>query len=256
MIKRYTTLPLIIGFILQCFTTLLAGDWKIVNKFPHDPQAFTQGLLYESGKLYESTGLYGASDVRMVSLADGGVIKKVKNEANLFAEGLCKIGKYLYQLSWKERTIITYSLKLDVVEVREYPITEGWGCTTNGTELITSDGSNTLYYLNPQTLIRVKSIAVLDGFTPITRINELEFSHGLIYANIWQRNEIIVIDPLTGRVQKKYDMSSLVADATTIARAQGQPIDVLNGIAYNPQSDTYYITGKLWPIIYEVSFEK
>ncbi|MGL1935673.1 MAG: glutaminyl-peptide cyclotransferase [Fibrobacterales bacterium] len=256
MTKRYTTLPLIIGFILQCFTTLWAGDWKIVNKFPHDPQAFTQGLLYESGKLYESTGLYGASDIRIVSLADGKVLKKVRNKPNLFAEGLCSIGDKLYQLSWKERQIIIYSLNLGIIERREYPIAEGWGCTTNGTELITSDGTNTLYFLNAKTLKQVKSISVVDGFTPVTRINELEYSHGLIYANVWQSNDIVVINPATGRVQKKFDMSLLVTQATAIARAQGQQIDVLNGIAYNPGSDTYYITGKLWPIIYEVSFEK
>jgi len=220
----------------------------VLAKFPHDPAAFTQGLLYADGLFYESAGLYGQSTLRKVDPETGAVLLEKRLDAQYFAEGLALLEGKLYQLTWKENTGFIY----DPQDFRQlgtfsYP-TEGWGLTTDGSSLILSDGSATLYFLDPQTLQTTRALQVsLDG-APLDRLNELEYIRGEIYANIWYKDLIARIDPASGEVVGVIDCGSLRDGEGAPA-----PNDVLNGIAYDARGDRLYITGKNWPWIYEVS---
>ena len=220
----------------------------VLAKFPHDPAAFTQGLLYADGLFYESAGLYGQSTLRKVDPETGAVLLEKRLDAQYFAEGLALLEGKLYQLTWKENTGFIY----DPQDFRQlgtfsYP-TEGWGLTTDGSSLILSDGSATLYFLDPQTLQTTRALQVsLDG-APLDRLNELEYIRGEIYANIWYKDLIARIDPASGEVVGVIDCGSLRDGEGAPA-----PNDVLNGIAYDARGDRLYLTGKNWPWIYEVS---
>jgi len=220
----------------------------VLAKFPHDPAAFTQGLLYADGLFYESAGLYGQSTLRKVDPETGAVLLEKRLDAQYFAEGLALLEGKLYQLTWKENTGFIY----DPQDFRQlgtfsYP-TEGWGLTTDGSSLILSDGSATLYFLDPQTLQTTRALQVnLDG-APLDRLNELEYIRGEIYANIWYKDLIARIDPTSGEVVGVIDCGSLRDGEGAPA-----PNDVLNGIAYDARGDRLYLTGKNWPWIYEVS---
>jgi len=220
----------------------------VLAKYPHDSAAFTQGLLYADGLFYESAGLYGQSTLRKVEPKTGAVLLEKRLDAQYFAEGLALLEGKLYQLTWKENTGFIY----DPQDFRQlgtfsYP-TEGWGLTTDGSSLILSDGSATLYFLDPQTLQTTRALQVnLDG-APLDRLNELEYIRGEIYANIWYKDLIARIDPASGEVVGVIDCGSLRDGEGAPA-----PNDVLNGIAYDARGDRLYLTGKNWPWIYEVS---
>ena len=220
----------------------------VLAKYPHDPAAFTQGLLYADGLFYESAGLYGQSTLRKVDPETGAVLLEKRLDAQYFAEGLALLEGKLYQLTWKENTGFIY----DPQDFRQlgtfsYP-TEGWGLTTDGSSLILSDGSATLYFLDPQTLQTTRALQVsLDG-APLDRLNELEYIRGEIYANIWYKDLIARIDPASGEVVGVIDCGSLRDGEGAPA-----PNDVLNGIAYDARGDRLYLTGKKWPWVYEVS---
>lgn len=223
---------------------------SVLAKYPHDPASFTQGLLYADGVLYESAGLYRQSTLRKLELETGAVLLEERLDEQYFAEGLTLLEGKLYQLTWKENKGFIYDPQ-DFSQLGTFTYsTEGWGLTTDGSSLILSDGSANLYFIDPQTMQTSRTLQVtLDG-APLERLNELEYIHGEIYANIWYKDLIARINPESGKVIGVIDCSSL-RDGENAPL----PKDVLNGIAYDPQGDRLFITGKNWPWIYEVSLE-
>jgi glutaminyl-peptide cyclotransferase len=217
----------------------------IVRTIPHDTKAFTQGLLWYKGVLYESTGQYGQSSLRSIDPVDGRILKNVP-VPDVFAEGLCRMDSFLVQLTWKERAAIKYSLVDFSIKGSFSYSGEGWGLTTNGTSFIMSNGSDTLYFRNRHFSI-IKKISVKNAGKPLVSLNELEYVKGLIYSNVWFNTSIYVIQPSSGKVVREIDCTPLVAK-------NGSPSDqdVLNGIAYNEKTGTFYITGKNWRYIFEV----
>lgn len=221
--------------------------YQIVHTFPHDPAAFTEGLVFESGFLYEGTGLYGQSTLRKTQLETGKVLQLHDLPADVFGEGITIFGDRLIQLTWKSQLGYVYD-KQAFRLVREfgYP-TEGWGITHDGKNLIMSDGTATLYFLNPDTFERTRQIEVHNDLGPVTRLNELEYIQGEIYANVWQTDRIARIAPDTGQVLGWIDLNGLLSAQDRIT-----PVDVLNGIAYDAEHDRLFVTGKLWPKLFEI----
>lgn len=222
--------------------------YKTLNTFPHDPAAFTQGLFVQNGRMYESTGRYKQSSLRIVDVTTGKPEITKKLPDNYFAEGIATFGSKLYQLTFQNYKIRIYDKdSLELLEEKEFQF-EGWGLTSDSDYLILSDGSSTIRYLDPETLEVVNKITVRDGRQAISNLNELEYFDGRIYANVWQEDFILQIQPATGRVTAKIDMSGLldvnIADDGAC----------LNGIAVNKETNTFYVTGKLWPKIFEVKF--
>jgi glutamine cyclotransferase len=221
--------------------------YEVITSYPHDPSAFTQGLVYWEGYFYESTGLYGESSLRKVAIETGEVLQKTDLPQAYFGEGLTLWQDQLIQLTWREGTGFIYNLEyFTLIEDFTYP-TEGWGLTHDGTHLIMSDGSPTLFYLDPETFQVVNRVNVFYQGQNISRINELEYIRGEIFANIWQTDDIIRIDPHTGEVMGWIDLGGLLPNAERTPAT-----DVLNGIAYDPENDRLFITGKRWPKVYEV----
>ncbi|MBM3156294.1 MAG: glutaminyl-peptide cyclotransferase [Chloroflexi bacterium] len=221
--------------------------YEVVNSYPHDPEAFTQGLVYEDGVLYEGTGLYGRSSLRKVELETGEVLQKLDLAAQYFGEGIAIWGDEIVQLTWQSHVGFVYSKDgFELLREFSYP-TEGWGITHDGKRLIVSDGTSTLHFLEPETFVETGSVQVFDGSGPVVRLNELEYINGEIYANIWQTNRIVRIDPDTGRVIGSIDLTGLLNAADL-----SQPVDVLNGIAYDDENDRLFVTGKLWPRLFEI----
>jgi glutamine cyclotransferase len=220
---------------------------KVVQTYPHDPQAFTQGLVFDNGILYESTGLLGRSSVRKVELKTGSVLKMQRLPAQLFGEGITVFGRRLIQLTWQSRVGFVYD-KQNFRLLKEFTYsTEGWGLTHDGKRLIMSDGTATLRFLDPKTYEEIGEIAVFDGNSPIGGLNELEYVRGEVYANVWLTSRIARIDPASGRVLAWVDLEALARQNATL-----NPDAVLNGIAYDPQSKRLFVTGKLWPNLYEI----
>ena len=224
-----------------------ALTYEVVQAYPHDPQAFTQGLIYENGILYESTGLYGRSSLRQVDLETGEVLQQADLPEAYFAEGLTDWDDTLVQLTWREQVGFVYNQD-DFTQIGtfDYP-TEGWGLTQDGDRLIMSDGSSTLFFLDPETYAVTETVSVTDQGQEIVNINELEWVRGEIFANIWQTDDIIRIDPETGEVLGWIDLSGLLPEDERTAET-----DVLNGIAFDPESNRLFVTGKLWPKLYEI----
>ena len=221
--------------------------YKVQHSYPHDPQAFTQGLIYLDGYLYESTGLNGRSSLRMVDLPTGRVVRQQPVSAQFFAEGLTNWKSHLIQLTWKAETAFEYDEFTFRPEKQfQYP-GEGWGLTQDGKNLYMSDGSADLRVLNPDTFAELKRLHVTDLGQPVDNLNELEYVKGEIYANIWQTTRIARISPLTGKVTGWIDCTGLQPDTPP-----NQPIDVLNGIAYDRKQDRLFVTGKLWPALFEI----
>jgi glutamine cyclotransferase len=221
--------------------------YKIVNIYPHDPSAFTQGLIYENGFLYEGTGLYGRSTLRKVELTTGKVLKLLPLSQDYFGEGLTSWKGALIQLTWKENKGFVYEKEsFRVLREFSYP-TEGWGITHDDIHLIMSDGSASLYFLDPATFVLVRKMEVHDRGTPVSGLNELEYLKGRIYANIWSSERIAIISPETGNVEGWIDLKGLSA-----SMGHSQKIDVLNGIAYDKGKDRLFITGKFWPKLFEI----
>ena len=221
--------------------------YTVINTYPHDPAAFTQGLIFENGVLYESTGLYGRSSLRKVDLETGTVFQIYELEPQFFGEGLTIFGDTLIQLTWQSNVGFVYDKQsFDRLREFSYP-TEGWGITHDGERLIMSDGTDRLFFLDPETLQITGHISVTDAGRSVSRLNELEYIHGDVYANIWQTNLIARIDPQTGAVVGWIDLSGLLAE-----EYRQQPVDVLNGIAYDAEHDRLFVTGKLWPKLFEI----
>ncbi len=225
-------------------------SYHVVNTYPHDSQAFTQGLFYNQGFLYEGTGLYGESSLRKVELTTGKVLQKVLLAQRYFGEGIALWQNRIVQLTWKSQVGFVYNQETFNQE-REftYP-TEGWGITNDGDRLIMSDGTDNLYFLDPETFTQLGSIKVRYHGKPVRRLNELEYINGEVFANIWTTNFIARISPDTGEVLSLLDLRGLNPDAGK----KGQ--DVLNGIAYDREKKRLFVTGKLWPKLYEIEIVK
>lgn len=222
--------------------------YRIINAFPHDPKAFTQGLIYHHGFIYESTGLYGRSSLRRARLEDGSILQKVSLPDHLFGEGISIWEDRIIQLTWRENIALVYDLEtLSLVGEFVYD-TEGWGLTHNEEFLIMSDGSSTLTFRDPTSFEPIKTITVTSKKGPVHRLNELEHIEGSIYANIWFEDTIARIDPKTGYVTAWINLSGLLDSVD----GYEDPVDVLNGIAYDPDKRQYLVTGKLWPKIFAI----
>ncbi|WP_417908532.1 glutaminyl-peptide cyclotransferase [Candidatus Electronema sp. PJ] len=219
----------------------------IVKEYPHDPTAFTQGLILDKGTMYESTGLYGQSSLRQVDLATGRVIQQRDYDRQFFAEGITVLGESIYQLTWTNRVIFQYD-KNSFALRRTFPWPrEGWGLTHDGSSLIVSDGTAHLYFLAPDSMTEQRQLTVHDGGQEINRLNELEYVNGSIYANVWYEQRIAVINPQDGAVTAWIDLSALCA------RMQGNNAEaVLNGIMHDSESGRLVVTGKLWPALFEI----
>jgi glutamine cyclotransferase len=228
-------------------TRVLTYTYEIVKTYPHDPAAFTQGLVFHQGLLYESTGLNGFSSLRQVELETGRVLKKVDVPQQFFAEGLTLFNGHLYQLTWQSQIGFIYTLdSFNLLNSFSYT-GEGWGLTHNSHSLIMTNGSSQIRFLNPDTFEVQRVINVEDNGRPITQLNEIEYIKGEIYANIWQTDRIARIDPNNGRVTAWINLSGLLSPED---RARG--VDVLNGIAYDETTDRLFVTGKLWPKLFEI----
>ena len=239
-------------FVLFCLDsknpdTPRTYTYKIVNTFPHDPKAFTQGLVFENGVLYEGTGLPGRSTLRKVELRTGNILKMHKLSPEFFGEGITIYGDNIIQLTYKENVGFVYNKDtFKLLRKFNYP-TEGWGITHNGTHLIMSDGTPTLYFLDPETFEQVSRIRVYDRNVPVWSLNELEYVEGQVYANVWGSDRIARIAPETGRVTGWIDMKGLLAQ-----QDYTEYRDVLNGIAYDQESGRLFVTGKFWPKLFEI----
>jgi glutamine cyclotransferase len=251
---------LVIRLYLTFLAALAAGNasgasvasygYEIVASYPHDKEAFTQGLDYDQRLLYEGTGLYGCSTVRIVELETGRTLKQTNLPEDLFGEGLAVWRDRLIQLTWQSGVGLIYDKEsLNIVGNFTYP-GEGWGLTSDGERLIMSDGTDSLYFLDPRSLQRVGRIAVSCDGVPVTGLNELEYVEGEIYANVFPSSRVAVIS-LQGDVIAWIDFSGLVRE---VSRAGDIDVieGVLNGIAYDPQGRRLFVTGKLWPQLFQV----
>jgi glutaminyl-peptide cyclotransferase len=226
--------------------------YTVVRSYPHDPQAYTQGLIYRDGFLYESTGLNGRSGIRKVQLDSGAVLQVQPLDARYFGEGITVWKNKIVQLTWQSGLGFVYD-KQTFKQQRTFPYSgEGWGLTHDGTRLIMSDGSTTgsLRFFDPDTLEQTGTLIVRDGGSPVAHLNELEFVKGEIYANVWQTERIAMISPKTGRVTGWADLRGLLDPR------EAAGIDVLNGIAYDAAGDRLFVTGKLWPRIFEIKLKR
>jgi len=221
--------------------------YEVVNSYPHDPASFTQGLLWRDGGFYESTGQYGQSKLRRLEFPSGRVLKEISLSPELFGEGLALVDSRLIQLTWKSHRGFVYELStFRLLQEFSYD-TEGWGLTYDGKNLILSDGSSDLFYFDPQTFRPVRKLPVRMNGQPIRELNELEFIDGEIWANVWQTDLILRIDPSTGQVTSFLALKGILAPSDKTGME-----DVLNGIAYDAEHKRIFVTGKLWPRIFEI----
>ncbi len=222
---------------------------KVLAVYPHDPGAFTQGLVWDGGLLYESTGLYGKSSLRRVEAMSGRVLDRRAVDPNLFGEGLARVGDRLLQLTWHAGIALVYDLaSLELID--EYGFNgQGWGLAWDGTRLAMSDGSHRLTFRDVSDFRWLATLEVTLGGKPVKNINELEFAEGWLYANVWGEERIVRIDPESGEVDAVIDASNLLSPD------EKSRVDVLNGIAYDPVSQTFWLTGKFWPRMFQVVFE-
>lgn len=225
--------------------------YQIVNIYPHDPNAFTQGLIYLDGKMIESTGQEGQSSLRSVELQTGKILKKVDVPVPYFAEGVALLNNKIYQLTWIHQLGFIYDAQtLEKIGQFNYS-GEGWGLASDGRSLLLSDGSNRIRFLDPDSFNVTKTIAVVDGKTPINELNELEYVNGEIYANVWHDDRIAVVDPESGRVKAWIDLTGLLQPGDVT-----DPEAVLNGIAFDQASNRLFVTGKLWPRLFEIKIRR
>ena len=237
--------------LASCQQSITQLEPQILNSYPHDSEAFTQGLLFHEGKLYESTGLEGSSSLREVTVETGEVVRALPLADIYFGEGLAEINGDLLQITWQNGEAFRYDLEtFELKDTYTYD-TEGWGICYDGEQLYMSDGSATLYIRNAETFELESSIQVTRDGESVSALNELECVDEHIYANIWQTDDIVKLDK-RGRVVASIDASNV----TAASGRDGDPNAVLNGVAYNPESETFYLTGKLWPTLFEVTFEE
>lgn len=226
-------------------STAMHYTYSVVKVYPHDANAFTEGLVFDGGFLYKSTGLYGSSSLRRVDLETGGVLQLLSLQPQYFGEGVAVVGDKIVQLTWQSHVGFVYDRTgFSLLQEFEYP-TEGWGLTYDGNRLIMSDGMANLYFLDPVTFQRIGQVTVHDT-RPVNDLNELEYINGTVYANVWREEKIAVINPQNGQVTAWIDL-------TGIQDLKNQdPNNVLNGIAYDSNTNRLFITGKMWPHIFEI----
>lgn len=224
--------------------------YKIINVYPHDRTAFTEGLVYDGKTLYESTGLYDTSTLRQVDPITGRILKLYRLPDELFGEGLTLWADQLIQLTWQSGIGFVYDKK-SFNQSRSFSYSrEGWGITSDGQRLIMSDGLDTLHFLNPDTFEDTGSIRVMENGNPVSQLNELEYINGKVYANIYLTSKIAIISPSTGEVTGWIDLQGLVDRENGLG-----DVDVLNGIAYEADRDLLIVTGKLWPELFEIKIQ-
>jgi len=224
---------------------------KVINKFEHNVTAYTQGLLFADGHLYEGTGQYGESMLKKLNLEKNSLIQSYNIPREVFGEGIVLHNKKIYQLTWQSRRVFVYDLESFSLLNEFHYDTEGWGITNFGENLIMSDGTQNLMIIEPESFSVIDRLQVTDNVGPITNLNELEWINGEIWANVYLTNTIVIIDPNTGFVKEKLDLTDLVPDKFA------NPHDnVLNGIAYDNKTGNIYVTGKRWPVLYQVEIIK
>lgn len=227
--------------------------WKLVASHPHDARDFTQGLVWSEGRLFESAGQYGASRVAEKELVSGKTLRSTALPGNEFGEGLALIAGELWQLTWKEGVAHVYDLALNPVRRFSYR-GEGWGLASDGQQLIVSDGSANLYFVDPQTFRPTRRIEVRDGDQPVGLLNELEWVEGVIYANVWLTDRVARIDPASGAVTGWLDFTALKRRAGVSAQQEAEGA-VLNGLAWRADQKRMLVTGKQWPKLFEVQLQ-
>jgi glutaminyl-peptide cyclotransferase len=222
--------------------------YKLIRTYPHDPKAYTQGLVYEDGILYESTGQYGQSTLRKVKLETGEVMQSVNLDNQLFGEGMTVTADRIIQITWKTQLGFVYDKKsFRQLSKFNFQTREGWGLTYDGSQFIMSDGSELLYFWDTEYYAETARVEVYDNKGPVPYINELEFIKGDLYANVYGQSFIVVIDPSTGKVKAIAELKDLVP-----REYKNNSDRVLNGIAWNPENGHLFITGKYWPVLYEI----
>ncbi len=224
--------------------------YKVLNTFPHDKHAYTQGLVYDNGYFYEGTGQYGESTLRKVNVKTGDLIESLNLPSDVFGEGIVLYKNEIFQLTWQSLVGYVYNKKSFKLLHKFHYQTEGWGITTDGKDLIMSDGTSTIYYVEPEFFTKLHQFEVCDNNGAVNNLNELEYVNGFIYANVWQTDKIIKINPKNGKIVATINCSKLVPKEDV-----GSRDNVLNGIAYNAKKHTFYITGKRWPVIYEIQLD-
>jgi glutamine cyclotransferase len=226
-------------------------SYQVINSWPHDTEAYTQGLVFHDGALFESTGLRGASSLRRVELKSGKVKKKVEVDRQYFAEGMTIFQDKVFQLTWQNQKGFVYDLKKLKQEGEFAYEGEGWGLTHDSHSLILSDGTNRIRFLDPASFQVQRTISVFDNGQPLAELNELEYIKGEIYANIWRTDRIVRIDPTTGKINAWIDMTGLhhLGDGSDAENC-------LNGIAYDAEGDRLFVTGKRWPKVFEIRLVK
>ncbi len=225
--------------------------YKIIKSYPHNIKSYTQGLIYENGFMYEGTGQYGESTLQKYKLQNSELIQSYNLPENVFGEGIVIYKNKIFQLTWQSQIAFEFD-KPTFKLINKFNFnTEGWGITNLGENLIMSDGSNTLYVLNPETFSEISKIEVYDNIGPVNQLNELELIDGKIYANVYQTDNIVIIEPKNGKIIGKIDCKGLL-DKLKVT----DEVDVLNGIAWDEQNKKLFLTGKLWPQIYEVQIVK
>ena len=243
-----TAAVILMSFLLLSCTEAKVREYEleVVAEYPHDTDSYTQGLFFHGGQMYESTGVHGKSTFRKVDMETGEAIQRLNFDKKYFVEGSVVFEDDLYILTWETKTAFIYDAKtLEYKSTWKYP-REGWGITTDGRQLIASDGSANLFFMNGQFSLDRKQLVTLDG-RPVRWLNELEYIDGKVWANVYTTDEIVIINPKNGKVEGVVDCRGLLPK-----KLRTPDTDVLNGIAYNPETKKIYLTGKNWPKLYEV----
>ena len=247
-----TSLVLLFAVSASCASSAQVKQYRVnvVKQYPHDVRSYTQGLFIEDGQMYESTGQYGSSTFRKVDMATGTPLRRLDFSDRYFVEGSVALGDSLYILTWTSRVAFIYDFNtLEYIATRSYPH-QGWGITTDGKQLIASDGSSRLYFMDKDLNI-VRTVNVRLHGKPLNYLNELEYIDGRVWANVYTTNMIVLIDPDTGMVDGVVDCTGLLPQ-----KLKTPDTDVLNDIAYDGDTGKIYLTGKNWPLLFEVEIEE
>jgi len=227
-------------------------NYSVLNIYPHDTTSYTEGLLFFNNELYEGTGMYKESKLLKVALTTGKILQQVKLAPQYFGEGICILNNKIYQLTYQEHKVFVYDLQFrKLPQEFEWPY-EGWGMTTNGTQLIINTGGSNLYFVNPETFTIEKTVGVNDNNGYVENVNEMEWVDGFIYANKYLTDLILKINPATGQVVARADLSGILGKNNI---APTSKTEVLNGIAYHPEKKSFFVTGKYWPAMFEIRFQ-
>ena len=241
-------------FLLLSDLTPQKYGYKVIKSYPHNIEHFTEGFEIRNGFLYESTGQEGSSAIYKINLLNWKVIKEYKLDPQYFGEGLTILNGKLYQLTYKSQIGFVRDLNtFELIKTWNYKNEQGWGLTNDGKYLIMSDGTDFLYYIDPESLKEIRKIQVCNRESTVQNLNELEYINGNIWANIWTTDTIVIIDPKTGKIIAEIDLKGLLASNLFTQKNQ---VDVLNGIAYDHEKNKIYVTGKLWPKLFEIELVK